>query len=155
MNASDITRMLAMFDAAYGPKMKAAERNWDLSIEVWTMALADIPWTPHGENAVSWWLKNDAWPPAPAEIRGQARAMMRAERKARENAETLERYAREDHERRLNGMPAPVAIGSGLAGLDPAIAKIRSDVIRMAANLEISWRDVDAEFERQKAGKGL
>jgi hypothetical protein len=96
VNATEITKMLALIDAAYGPKMKAAERNWELSIEVWTMALADVPWSPYGENAVSWWLQHEPWPPAPAEIRERAKAKMRDARKAQENRELMAYLSRNE-----------------------------------------------------------
>jgi hypothetical protein len=70
MNATEITRMLAMFDAAYGSKMKTEGRSWELSVEIWTLVLADIPWTPYGENAVTSWFAAESWPPTPADIRG-------------------------------------------------------------------------------------
>ena len=92
MNSDEVTQAILLIDAAYGPKMKAAERNMDLVIEVWMIALSDIPWTPYGENALHGWLKTEPWPPAPAEIRDRAKRQMRDERAARENAETLARY---------------------------------------------------------------
>jgi hypothetical protein len=60
------------------------------------MALADVPWSPYGENAVSWWLQHEPWPPAPAEIRERAKAKMRDARKAQENRELMAYLSRNE-----------------------------------------------------------
>jgi hypothetical protein len=142
MNATEITRMLAMFDAAYGPKMKEAGRDMTLVIEVWTMVLESVPWTPYGESTVSNWLKEEPWPPAPSDIRERAKAKMRHEREHRENQEL---FARLDQESqiglRASDAPKPIE--------DMRAKKIRAELERLAANGRMSWRDIDAELARR------
>lgn len=92
MNSDEVTRALALIESAYGSKMQASQRNLELVIEVWMIALEDVPWTPYGELALSWWIRNEAWPPAPADIRERAKRLMRDEKREREDAATLARY---------------------------------------------------------------
>jgi hypothetical protein len=129
MNSDEVTQTILLIDAAYGPKMKAADRDMDLVIEVWTIALSDIPWKPHGENALSWWLKNEPWPPSPADLRERAKATMRAERGAHESAELLRRYA-----------PLPARKMAPIA--------IRREAVRRLTAGEISGADLEREIER-------
>lgn len=129
MTSDEVTQAILLIDAAYGPKMKAAERNLDLVIEVWSIALADIPWSPYGENALSWWLQHEPWPPAPAEIRERATTQMRNQRKARESAELLQRYSR---------VPERVR---------PSWEERRKLLARLVAG-EITAHDLDTELAR-------
>lgn len=147
MNREETGRVLDLIRAHYWQTLKAGENDRAMMLETWTLALSDVPLTPYTEIALEWWFKYEKWPPQAADIRERARAAMDAERTARELREMAEQRERA---MATHGRCQIPALGAALATLEPWERRIRNELTRRAANKEIAWSDIDAEFERRR-----
>ena len=152
MNREDVAKLLTTISNHYWQHPAAADRNIDLMVETWTMVLADIPWTPYGENALEWWLKNEKWPPQAAELRARAKSKMTTDRDLAETRALLDRRSveaeigREQREQRLAAYQASHPPDS------PFAAEQRRKLEQLAREGLIAWSAIDAEIavrERQ------
>lgn len=91
MNGAEVARVIALLETTYGSKM-AREQMPELQVEVWTTALAEIPWRPYGANAVDWWIRRESWPPTPADIRNRAKQEMEHDETSKAGLAMLSSY---------------------------------------------------------------
>ena len=85
MNADETSKVLSMIATHYWQAANhLGDRNVDLMVETWTMALADVPLTPYIANALEWWFKHEAWPPQASQLRERAITAMRQDQRDRD-----------------------------------------------------------------------
>lgn len=126
MNADEVSQVVAMMRAHYGPRSGLEGRSLELMLETWTAALATVPLKPHGMNALEWWFAHEDWPPQAANIRNRAREAMASEERAARDAATRERY------------PRP-ALGAGWMDRAKRPTATNEEITAAVVELAIAW----------------
>lgn len=92
MNREETAQLLTMITNHYWNTGSVRDRNVDLMIETWTMALGDIPMRPYIVNALERWVREEKWPPQASDLRERAKLLMKREREVGDADRVLAEY---------------------------------------------------------------